>query len=160
VNVLKSIVALVLVATYLLGFGHSLLPHCETHCANEQHELAHDHEHHNHAEDDVSHADHDHIAHADHFDEDWIDFLYCFLTELEHHSNSCNSVHFLQDTELRKRLSDEERESTIDLVALQSTSNTDFDIAHNTKLLLEDTVDRQRILQNTLPLRRGPPLLS
>jgi len=82
-------VAFLLFLSYLIGFSHYLIPHCEN--AHET-DTVHDsqqngiHLHQHHIEEGLVDKDqeHDHFQHSDHFDEGIYDFLVCFLSEVEH----------------------------------------------------------------------------
>ena len=50
---LKSIISITLIFTYLLGYGHSLTPHCEINCYGVEEKHEHNHEHHQHDHDDL-----------------------------------------------------------------------------------------------------------
>ncbi|MBD3636585.1 MAG: hypothetical protein HUJ25_04530 [Crocinitomicaceae bacterium] len=92
-NALKSIISITLIFTYLLGFGHSLTPHCEINCDGVEEKHEHDHEHHQHDHDDLAIDEHDHVSHGDHFDEGWMDYLVCLFSDIEHHGSGCHAEH-------------------------------------------------------------------
>ncbi len=78
----RTILSLVLLLSYSLGFAHNLLPHCSNpdQFSHSHHQT---HEHHTDAGDHASHAEH--IAHDNHEDEGLYDFLLCLLSEVDHH---------------------------------------------------------------------------
>ena len=80
----KTILSLVLLLSYSLGFTHNLLPHCSNpdQFSHNHHEL---HEHH--SEEHSHDIEHEHIAHDNHEDEGLYDFLLCLLSEVDHHSH-------------------------------------------------------------------------
>ena len=95
-NVLKSSISITLLFAYVLGFGHSLTPHCEINCDGlEESKHEHDHDHHQHDADEKMVEEHDHVDHGDHFDEDWMDYLVCLFSDIEHHGSGCHSPHLV-----------------------------------------------------------------
>ena len=80
----KTILSLVLLLSYSLGFAHNLLPHCSNpdQLSHNHHEL---HEHYN--GEGSSELDHAHITHNNHKDEGLYDFLLCLLSEVDHHTH-------------------------------------------------------------------------
>ena len=78
----KTVLSLVLLLSYSLGFAHNLLPHCSNpdQFSHSHHEL---HEHHSDGE--LAESQHEHIAHDNHEDEGLYDFLLCLLSEADHH---------------------------------------------------------------------------
>lgn len=103
VKVLKTVISVLLLSVYVLGFGHSLTPHCQTNCDNHfVAEKTHVHDHHEHGSDEVN--GHDHVIHGDHFDNNWIDLLVCLLSDVEHNNSGCHAPHFIQaDNRVEKK---------------------------------------------------------
>lgn len=100
-KVLKTVISVLFLSTYLLGFGHALTPHCQTSCDNHVAiDNTHAHEHHEHSSDEANEHDHDHVSHGDHFDENWVDLLVCLLSDVEHHGSGCHAPHFIQTDNL------------------------------------------------------------
>lgn len=94
---LKTVISVLFLSTYLLGFGHALTPHCQTSCDNHVAvDNTHAHQHHEHSSEEANGHDHDHVSHGDHFDENWVDLLVCLLSDVEHHSSGCHAPHFIQ----------------------------------------------------------------
>jgi len=84
VQLKRTLISLVLLLAYGLGFAHNVIPHCHDGEGMHEHHASHSHSHdhdHDHAHD---HDASDHIAHKDHLDENLIDLLMCVLSETEH----------------------------------------------------------------------------
>lgn len=81
-HIKRTVLSLVLLLSYSLGFAHNLLPHCSNpdQFSHNHHQL---HEHHSNAE--LPDSQHEHIAHANHEDEGIYDFLLCLLSDVDHH---------------------------------------------------------------------------
>ena len=78
----QSILSMVLLLSYSLGFGHSLLPHCSNpDLFSHDHHLLH--EHHDQSVEQDAHKTH--IEHDNHKDEGLYDFLLCLLSDVDHH---------------------------------------------------------------------------
>ena len=78
----RTILSLVLLLSYSLGFAHNLLPHCSN---PDQFSHSHHQTHEHHSEEGLHHVGHEHIAHDNHEDEGLYDFLLCLLSEVDHH---------------------------------------------------------------------------
>ena len=81
--------------TYVIGFTHTLLPHHQEVAAGESQVIAVEGEHHHHRHiEHHANADavenHQHIVHENHCDEDFVDLVMCFISEVEHPENDCN----------------------------------------------------------------------
>lgn len=99
-RLLKTIISITLLLTYVLGFGHSLTPHCEINC-NGLNEEKHLHEHHQHDGDDHLNSEHDHVEHGDHFDEGWVDYLVCLFSDVEHHGSNCHTHYVVSEENIQ-----------------------------------------------------------
>ncbi len=96
----KTIISLLLLLTYSLGFAHNLALHCQevSHLGlsvHQEEENHHHHKHHQHSPDENINSDHEHILHEDHYDESLYDLVLCFLNEIEHPAEECNVQHYL-----------------------------------------------------------------
>lgn len=112
---LKSVISITLLFAYLLGFSHSLTPHCEIDCDG-QADSKHEHHHqHDHAIGDTD-LEHDHhVAHGDHYDEGWMDYMACLFSDAEHHENGCHTEHLIDQENIQFKNSkgqDTEKNST------------------------------------------------
>ena len=88
----KTIISLVLILSYTVGFAHNFIPHCsDVHTGENHSKVEHNHEHHNHDGHDSLIKDHSHVEHGDHFDEGLIDYLVCLLEGVQHHDHSCDA---------------------------------------------------------------------
>ena len=88
---------MLLLLTYSLGFAHNFIPHHHD-VDTEVHEITHEkngHHHHHHNTSKHLNSVNEHISHEDHYDEDLLDLLLCFLHKAEHHENDCKDQHFL-----------------------------------------------------------------
>lgn len=83
----RNTIAFLFLWVYGVAFGHQLIPH--THLDQIQ---AYNQ---NHCVDEV--ASHDHVSHDEHFDEGWIGYLSCLLSNHNNHSSSQEIVHFPSD---------------------------------------------------------------
>lgn len=98
----KSIISLILICSYSLGFAHNLIPHCNSVHGYEEHDEVithHSHSHHFHDDDSSQNRDHNHLVHEDHFDNNYFDYLACLLEEFHHSDNSCNIDHYTYTAE-------------------------------------------------------------
>ena len=86
----RTIISMLLIFTYTVGFAHNLIPHCNDDHTNGVHVETHHHAHHTHASDDRSAEDHSHVEHGDHFDEGFLDYLVCLFEGIQHHDNACD----------------------------------------------------------------------
>ena len=88
----KTIISLVLILSYTVGFAHNFIPHCsDVHTGENHSKVEHNHEHHSHDGHDSLIKDHSHVEHGDHFDEGLIDYLVCLLEGVQHHDHSCDA---------------------------------------------------------------------
>lgn len=77
-KILKPIISVFLLLTYLVGFSHNILPH---HHFDEAQPYTHleMHEHAN-----VNEYDYDDVKHKSHLDDSFIDYVLCLLSEVKH----------------------------------------------------------------------------
>ena len=88
----KTIISLVLILSYTVGFAHNFIPHCsDVHTGENHSKVEHNHEHHSHDGHDSLEKDHSHVEHGDHFDEGLIDYLVCLFDGVKHHDHSCDA---------------------------------------------------------------------
>jgi len=87
---LKTIISLLLLLTYSVGFAHNLVPHCAD-FDTEAHDNEHHHEHHSDAEEHGN--EHDHVSHNNHLDENVFDYLVCLIHETETPDSDCSAEH-------------------------------------------------------------------
>jgi hypothetical protein len=126
---------------------------CHTH--NEEHQ-SNNHTHVYHSEQSSPDHGHDHIAHNDHHDSGWLDFVICLLMEMDH--NEANLVFF-------------ETHKTLSLISF--TNIVDFQFVQATALLGEQNqtdIEEQNYSDFVSPLLhpfvikqlglRGPPSYS
>ena len=78
----RTILSLVLLLSYSLGFAHNVLPHCSN---PDQFSHSHCQTHVHHNEEGLHDIGHEHSAHDNHEDEGFYDFLLCFFSEVDHH---------------------------------------------------------------------------
>ena len=90
----KTIISLLLLLTYSLGFAHNLIPHCHN-SESTEHIVEHDGHHHSHQHNTIEHSnsDHEHIAHKGHLDEGIYDYLVCLIHETETPESECEIEH-------------------------------------------------------------------
>ena len=88
----KTVISLILILSYSIGFAHNLIPHCtDFHSDGEHSESAHhNHSHHTHDDGNFVEENHDHVEHDDHFDDGYLDYLICLIDNLDHSNGSCN----------------------------------------------------------------------
>lgn len=87
----KSLISLILIFAYSIGFAHSFVPHnTELHCDHGSKVVEHYGNHHAHEDGERVSEDHSHIAHADHYDESFLDLIACALENVNHNKGSCN----------------------------------------------------------------------
>ena len=80
-RLMKNIVSWLLISIYVIGFAHNIIPHKHNSCENVVYECNHL-ELHDHT--DLNEKKGDEIRHRNHLDEGLLDFLVCFLSEMEH----------------------------------------------------------------------------
>ena len=120
----KLIISSFLLFVYSFGFAHYLIPHCEKessaiHVYYEQEVIGHQHH-------DINsyneHSDeHEHLQHEGHVDDGILDFLICFLSEVEHQENASSLEVYLSvktDTKAPRLF-----ESKLQLLAVLSVLN-------------------------------------
>lgn len=103
----KVFISRLLLFTYVLVFSHSLVPHCEVGCMENQtashgqvlQQPTEQHEHDSHGN-----FDHNLIAHNGHSHEGLYGLIICFLSQLEHHSKECSLENYVL-TITKKKLS-------------------------------------------------------
>ena len=93
----RLVISWIFVFTYLFGFAHYFIPHCDAssldHQLTAQNEVPHhhhEHHHHHHHASDEKDVDHVDIFHNDHFDTGLFDYLLCFFIDAEHSAEDCN----------------------------------------------------------------------
>ena len=94
-RLLKLVISAFLLLTYLLGFAHNLIPHCQELISGEHQSARHHHHHHQYQLGEGSNPGQVHILHKDHFDADIFDLIICFLSEMEHHADDCNIENYI-----------------------------------------------------------------
>lgn len=160
---LKPIISITLLFAYLLSFGHTLTPHCESNCDGaEVTNHVHQHEHHHGIEETNLEHD-DHVAHGDHYDEGWIDYLACLFSDVEHHDNTCHTDLLLEQENVQFKNS-----KSVDADKIQTPAFAIF-VSHE---LISEKLVAASILVNGPPLDferqcylssfslRGPPFYS
>ena len=157
--ILKPFISLLLIATYLVGFGHALTPHhleeFHTHSSDE----VHHHEHHSHHEDDSE--NHAHISHGDHYDHGWLDLFVCLISDLEHHGSN-HSHQFVFKGDVRQIISHDEVKKAhkqFDLYYHIGSSQNVVAKAVNNILLNKALHPYSYLYYESHPLR-GPPVYS
>lgn len=81
----KTIISLLLLLTYSVGFAHNLVPHCTSTSEVNSHQHVH-----------VSpDTDEDFISHGNHYDASLIDLIVCALSETDHPLDNCSMQHYL-----------------------------------------------------------------
>lgn len=86
----RTIISMILILTYTVGFAHNLIPHCTDNHPNAVHLETHNHAHHIHASDDHSAEGHSHVEHGDHFDDGFLNYLVCLFEGIQHHDSGCD----------------------------------------------------------------------
>jgi hypothetical protein len=139
VKVLKSGISITLLFAYLLGFSHSLTPHCEIHCedlAESNHHYRHEHA--------IGSTDLDldnHIAHGDHYDEGWVDYLVCLLSDFHHQCSGFNAEYFVNHENVQFKKSFQQN----------NDQASEFAVFRNSELII------QKILTSLIRIT-GPPV--
>ncbi len=88
----KTIISLILILTYTVGFAHNFIPHrTDVHTDEIHSEVEHHHTHHTHEGHDSTEEDHSHVEHGDHFDQGLLDYLICLFEGAQHHDHSCDA---------------------------------------------------------------------
>lgn len=88
----KTILSIILLATYTLGLAFNTTAVCQDLAIGETEISQHHHDHHEHIETESITSDHEHLVHEDHLDEGWYDFIVCFLSDLEHSQDKCHTI--------------------------------------------------------------------
>jgi hypothetical protein len=158
-RLVKSIISLLLLLTYSVGFAHDLVPHCHVNKTTnwtfknptkKDHHLAH----HKHTR--AVDLDENTIVHENHLDDSLFDFVVCILSEIEHHEDFIHH-HFIPGTtdhSLEKKLNNPSLTHIIFVSGLEfspkeSTIPSDTFSAHYTEASFVASSPH-----------RGPPTLS
>lgn len=101
----KHLISYLLLFVYSFGFAHYLIPHCDnesdvTHIHTELEPVGHSHHDSDVHEDEAD--QHKHIQHESHFDEGLYDFLFCFLSGVEHQESTCVLDNYLTKTDSKE----------------------------------------------------------
>jgi hypothetical protein len=163
VNIIKSTISFTLLLAYLLSFGHSLAPHCEINCDGVlEDEHAHNHEH-DHSIDDTD-LEHDHhVAHGDHYDEGWIDYLACLFSDVEHHSTGSHSHDVISEENFLFKNSttvSAEKSQTKAFAVFCSYELIGQKIVSTSNQVNGPPIDFERQFHLSSFARRGPPIYS
>lgn len=97
-NSIKLFISSFLLFVYSFSFVHYIIPHCDNestvvHVHSELEPINHKHH-----DSEIHEADtdqHKHIQHEGHFDEGIYDFLFCFLSNIEHQENICVLTNYI-----------------------------------------------------------------
>ncbi len=142
-NQIKSSISIIFLIIYLIGYGHSLIPHCETNCDGTEDIHKHSHEHQHYDHNDLAVTEHNHVSHGDHFDEGWMDYVVCLFNDLEHHGTGCHTEHIVSQENVQFKNS--------------SKQDEDYDQTSGFSIFLNYPLIGQKIT-TTSNLVNGPPM--
>tara|TARA_R110002072_G_scaffold238038_3_gene395446 strand:+ start:3443 stop:3901 length:459 start_codon:yes stop_codon:yes gene_type:complete len=148
----RIIISFFLIFSYSFGFAHSLVPHCSD---SSPVEINHQHKHQ--SELNNSHEKHEHIVHANHFDEGIYDLLICLMSDSHNGTSDCCTQHVSSNTSSLSAVL-----SNNDIAKLVSSFVAIFGIAENNEKThfseLSDVIyTSPEVNAHSL---RGPPSIS
>mgnify|MGYP000650090300 CR=1 FL=1 len=145
---LKHIASYFLLLVYGVSFGHQIIPH-------HHHEENQDHQSESHKHCAVEVETHSHVAHDDHFDEGFIDYLACVFGNHEHNpSRECEIVEGPNDQKNNAKYNPSGLETGS---YYSSQTGGEYLIARNTSGFLYIET-RQNLIADLLA-KRGPPVI-
>jgi len=96
-KLIKPIIAVFLLLTYSFAFAVELIPHChfDNHINYTDVKNGETHQHSNHRHVEIENKDSDDVFHENHLDDSVLDFVICFLSEIEHHESDIFHQHLI-----------------------------------------------------------------
>lgn len=161
--VLKPFISTLLLGVYLLGYTHTLTPHCESSCDGNDFSGIHHHpDHLDHSDLEKIPEDNENISHGDHFDHGWIDLYVCTLSNLGHQDSGNHAEHFPMESEIRDcSMLFKSLDAPLIFVpgiAFKAACESNITADETLPILFEESIYRYQPVKET-PFR-GPPFYS